>query len=94
MRSAFSTLVQIVAPPPKNRDAAVVNDEIKYNVDGLSREQAQDQEYFRYLTQVVSELEKDDDFKNVLHNATEEEIRTGKIAEKMELVGHHVRYSM
>jgi len=84
----------IEAPPPKEREQAEQNDKWKYNTEGLSKEQAQDQEYFRYLTQIVSELEKDPDFKEVLHNATEEDIRSGKIADNIHLVGHHIRQKL
>lgn len=83
---------QLVAPPPVERNQAEMTDNWKYNTEGLTKEQAQDQEYFRYLTQVVGELEKDADFKSVLNNATEDDIRSGKIAEHFDLVGHHIRY--
>lgn len=85
---------EIISPPPKDRESAEVNDKWKYNTEGLSKEQAQDQEYYRYLTQVISELEKDNDFKTVLSNATEEDIRSGKIADKLDLVGNHVRQKL
>merc|ERR1712080_550169 len=57
----------------------------------LSPAQLQDQEYFRYLTQVIQELEKDTNFKKVLNNTKEEDIKSGKIAEHIDLVGHDVR---
>merc|ERR1719427_89476 len=65
-----------------------------YNSDNMTKDQAQDQEYFRYLTQVVTELEKDPAFKAVLNNATEEDIKNGKIIEHMDLVNHGVRQKL
>ncbi|XP_057317281.1 nucleobindin-2-like isoform X1 [Hydractinia symbiolongicarpus] len=85
---------QLVAPPPVERNQAEMTDNWKYNTEGLTKEQAQDQEYFRYLTQVVGELEKDAEFKSVLNNATEDDIRSGKIAEHFDLVGHHIRQKL
>ena len=41
--------------------------------------------------QVVEILEEDEDFKKKLHNATEEDIRSGLIADRMDLVSHNVR---
>lgn len=84
----------IVAPPPKNRDKAELNDKWKYNTEGLSKEQAQDQEYFRYLTQVVSELEKDPEFKKKLSNASEEDIRSGKLADHIHIVDPSIRQKL
>lgn len=47
--------------------------------------------YHRYLQQVVSALETDPDFKKKLEAANETEIRSGKIANHLEFVNHHVR---
>lgn len=76
----FGLIHQYVAPPV-GKEKKEFEDSMRGNTDGLSKEQAQDQEYFRYLTQIVSELEKDAKFKDKLNNATEEDIRSGKIAE-------------
>lgn len=81
--------------PPVDRDEKEAQDAIYTdNTDNMTKEQAQDQEYFRYLTQVVTELEKDPAFKEVLNNATEEDIKTGKIVEYIDLVGHGVRQKL
>lgn len=56
--------------------------------DPKKREEA---EYLRYLGQVVEILEEDEDFKKKLHNATEQEIRSGEIADHVDLLSHKVR---
>lgn len=48
-------------------------------------------EYHRYLKEVVGALESDPDFRKKLEKADENDIRTGKIAEQLEFVSHHVR---
>ena len=48
-------------------------------------------EYLRYLGQVVEIMEQDEEFKKKLHNASEDDIRSGKIAEHFDLIGHQVR---
>merc|ERR1711973_685620 len=62
--------------------------------ENLSRSQAQDQEYFRYLTQVVQELEKDEKFREILNKTNEDDIKSGKLAEHIDLVGHNVRVKL
>jgi len=93
----FGTLLGLyVAPPVDRRDAKAekpMHEEL-YNTDNMTKDQAQDQEYFRYLTQVVTELEKDPAFKAVLNNATEEDIKNGRIIEHMDLVNHGVRQKL
>jgi len=51
----------------------------------------EESEYLRYLGQVVEILEEDEEFKKKLHNATEDDIRSGVIADRMDLVSHNVR---
>ncbi|XP_050425488.1 nucleobindin-2-like [Adelges cooleyi] len=48
-------------------------------------------EYNRYLREVVEALEKDEDFKKKLETADEADIRTGKIADELDYVHHHIR---
>ncbi|CAH1968832.1 unnamed protein product [Acanthoscelides obtectus] len=48
-------------------------------------------EYHRYLKEVVNALESDPDFRKKLEKADEHEIKSGKIAEELEFVSHHVR---
>lgn len=74
-------LVHEYVAPPVGKEKKQFEDSMRGNVEGLTNEQAQDQEYFRYLTQIVSELEKDEKFKAKLNNATEDDIRSGRIAD-------------
>ena len=85
-------LVQLYVAPPVGKEEKQQKEDFMYNTEGLTKEQAQDQEYFRYLTQVVGQLEKDEEFKKILNNASEEDIRSGKLAEHLDLVGNGVRY--
>lgn len=48
-------------------------------------------EYHRYLREVVSALESDPEFRQKLEKATEDDIRSGKIAGELEFVSHNVR---
>lgn len=43
------------------------------------------------MFQVVEILEEDDEFKKKLHNATEDEIKSGVIADHLDLISHKVR---
>lgn len=57
------------------------------NVNGLEDYM----EYHRYLKEVVNALESDPDFRTKLEKADEKDIKSGKIAEELEFVSHHVR---
>lgn len=48
-------------------------------------------EYERYLKEVVGLLESDPEFRKKLDAASEADIRSGKIAQELELVDHNVR---
>lgn len=48
-------------------------------------------EYHRYLREVVNALESDPEFRQKLEKATEDDIRSGKIASELEFVSHNVR---
>ncbi|XP_053953903.1 nucleobindin-2 [Anastrepha ludens] len=48
-------------------------------------------EYERYLKEVVDALESDVEFRKKLDKAPEADIRSGKIAQELEYVNHHVR---
>lgn len=50
-----------------------------------------DPEYARYLKQVIEILENDDEYVKKLLNASEEELRTGQVADDLDLVKHDVR---
>lgn len=62
--------------------------------DRAATNEAQDQEYFRYLTQVVGELEKDEKFKEILNKTNEEDIKSGKLAEHIDMLDHNVRMKL
>jgi len=86
----LTTFIAFHVAPPVKREEKQKQEEV-FKTEGLDKEQSQDQEYFRYLTQVVGELEKDPEFKDKLNNATEEDIKSGKIADHLDLIGHNVR---
>ncbi|XP_061392545.1 nucleobindin-2 [Musca vetustissima] len=48
-------------------------------------------EYERYLKEVVEALESDPEFRKKLDKAPEADIRSGKIAQELDYVNHHVR---
>lgn len=48
-------------------------------------------EYARYLRQVVEVLEKDEDYVKKLMNASDDDLRSGKVADDIDLVKHDVR---
>ena len=51
----------------------------------------EDPAYGKYLKQVIEILEEDENFSKRLENVTEEDIRTGKIAEEIDFASHSVR---
>lgn len=53
-----------------------------------------DPEYARYLKQVIEILEEDDEYVQKLMNATEDELRDGKVADDIEFVKHGVRMKL
>lgn len=81
---AIILLYGCAAPPvTKNKDAP--NEHA--DSDGLENYM----EYHRYLREVVNTLEADPEFKKKLEKASEDDIRSGKIAHELEFVNHHVR---
>lgn len=48
-------------------------------------------EYHKYLREIVNVLETDPDFKKIIEGASADDIKSGKIAEHLDLVGHNVR---
>ncbi|XP_044759218.1 nucleobindin-2 [Coccinella septempunctata] len=81
-----TTLLQTCYAPP-----------VKESVKEVPESQNKDEgienymEYHRYLSEVVQALESDAEFKEKIQKAPEEEIRSGKIADQLEFVSHHVR---
>uniref|UniRef100_A0A665WFJ2 Nucleobindin-2-like n=1 Tax=Echeneis naucrates TaxID=173247 RepID=A0A665WFJ2_ECHNA len=55
----------------------------EYNDTGLH--------YDRYLREVIDFLEKDQHFREKLHNTDMEDIKEGKLAKELDFVSHHVR---
>jgi hypothetical protein len=51
----------------------------------------EDPAYVKYLKQVIEILEEDENFSKRLENVTEEDIRSGKIAEEIDFASHHIR---
>ncbi|GAB6028605.1 Nucleobindin-1 [Chamberlinius hualienensis] len=47
--------------------------------------------YGKYLQEVMNYLEKDPSFKKYLEKATEEDISSGKLADQLQFVSHHIR---
>uniref|UniRef100_A0A665WE48 Nucleobindin-2-like n=1 Tax=Echeneis naucrates TaxID=173247 RepID=A0A665WE48_ECHNA len=47
--------------------------------------------YDRYLREVIDFLEKDQHFREKLHNTDMEDIKEGKLAKELDFVSHHVR---
>ena len=74
--------VLCVAPPVRKDKKKTVADE----TEGKG-----DPEYARYLKQVIEILENDDDYVKKLLNASEEELRSGQVADDLDLVKHDVR---
>lgn len=82
------------APPPlKNRD----DKDGKHDDDGVKKveeNEVYDQlelEYNRYLQEVVQALETDDKFRKMLETVKPEDIKSGKIAQNLDLVSMNVR---
>lgn len=77
-------IIQVCYAPPVTQKKEEEHDS---EVNGLEDYM----EYHRYLKEVVNALESDPDFRAKLEKADESEIRSGKIAEELEFVSHHVR---
>ncbi|XP_018322943.1 nucleobindin-2 [Agrilus planipennis] len=82
--SLFTILcLQVIVAPPVTKDKPQAEKEKEPIEDVM--------EYHRYLKEVVSALESDPEFRKKLEQANEEDIRSGKIANQLEFVSHHVR---
>ncbi|XP_077568980.1 nucleobindin-2a [Stigmatopora nigra] len=67
---------KIQEPPVKIEDAPSVDTGLHYD---------------RYLREVIDFLEKDEHFREKLHNTDMEDIKEGKLAKELDFVSHHVR---
>ncbi|CAG9862139.1 unnamed protein product [Phyllotreta striolata] len=81
----FICIVQLCGAPPVSQKKE--NHEEDSQVNNLEDYM----EYGRYLKEVVNALESDPEFRAKLEHASEDDIRSGKIAEHLEFVSHHVR---
>lgn len=72
------------APPVTQNKEEEKSDEPSENLEDYM-------EYHRYLREVVNALESDPEFRQKLEKATEDDIRSGKIAGELEFVSHNVR---
>ncbi|XP_021917817.1 nucleobindin-2 isoform X2 [Zootermopsis nevadensis] len=85
----FIVLQQAVSPPvtqkKKGHEDNKVDEEGEDDPNGILVE------YNRYLKEIVTALESDPEFKTKLEKAEESDIRSGKIADELEYVNHHVR---
>ncbi|KAK9871604.1 hypothetical protein WA026_012984 [Henosepilachna vigintioctopunctata] len=81
------TLFQLCYAPPVKEGSTNNKEQDDKNQPGFENYM----EYHRYLSEVVQALESDQEFKKKLEKAPEEEIRSGKIADELEFVSHHVR---
>lgn len=77
-------ILQVCTAPPVEKKKEEPEDS---EVNGLEDYM----EYHRYLKEVVHALESDPDFRAKLEKAEESDIKSGKIAEELEFVSHHVR---
>ncbi|CAG0917368.1 unnamed protein product [Notodromas monacha] len=84
-------LSSCVAPPPRNRDEKHPSDADPKNVSENEVYDALELEYNRYLQEVVQALEGDDKFRKMLETVDPEDIKNGKIAQKLDMVSLNVR---
>lgn len=57
----------------------------------VADEMAENLEYHRYLMEVIQVLENDQEFRAKVKEISEEDLRSGKIAEQLQFVSHNVR---
>ena len=79
------------APPVNVKKNSTQADATKPDPNDTSGWDKMELEYQRYLQEVVNALESDDDFRKKLEEAHVDDIRSGKIANQLNLVGHNVR---
>lgn len=91
--SVISTCLRPIVCPPVN--PAPVNpagggENEKMN-ETLDHDPVLQLEYHKYLREIVNILETDPEFKKIIESASADDIKSGKIAEHLDLVGHSVR---
>jgi hypothetical protein len=85
-----------VCPPvnpnaPKADDTAHATTHANSANETLEHDPILSLEYHRYLREIVNVLETDPAFKQMIENASADDIKSGKIASHLELVNHNVR---
>ncbi|XP_066151014.1 nucleobindin-2 isoform X2 [Euwallacea fornicatus] len=83
----FTSLLQTCFAPPVTQNVKENESPPDSGYGGLEDYM----EYHRYLKEVVNALESDPDFRQKLEKADEKEIKSGKIADELQFVSHHVR---
>lgn len=79
----FLCLIVVYSKPvPKEKEKEKNDEEWK---------KEEDPSYVKYLKQVIEILEEDEHFSKKLENVTEEDIRSGRIAEEIDFANHNVR---
>ncbi|XP_023016613.2 nucleobindin 1 [Leptinotarsa decemlineata] len=79
-------IAQTCFAPPVSQTKKEANEQ-ESEINGLENYM----EYHRYLKEIVNALESDPEFRQKLEKADESDIKSGKIADELELVSHHVR---
>ena len=87
----ISFIVFSVAPPVDKSAKSDRDGMYHLDTSNMTDKEAQEQEYYRYLHQIVGELHNDPAFAKAVDNVTEEDIKSGKVADLIDLVGHGVR---
>lgn len=87
---AVTLLVNVVVCPPVNPAAASTPGAEVVN-DTLEHDPVLNLEYHKYLREIVNILETDPEFKKIIDTASADDIKTGKIAQHLDLVGHNIR---
>lgn len=83
----FLVILQTCFAPPVTQNKKENQDQPESEYGGLEDYM----EYHRYLKEVVNALEADPEFRQKLEKADENDIKSGKIAEELHFVSHHVR---
>ncbi|XP_077419546.1 nucleobindin-2-like [Vanacampus margaritifer] len=76
---------------PISKDKTKINKEPEVNIEDAAASVDTGLHYDRYLREVIDFLEKDEHFREKLHNTDMEDIKQGKLAKELDFVSHHVR---
>ncbi|XP_037086650.1 nucleobindin-2-like isoform X3 [Pollicipes pollicipes] len=84
----YMALVAVAVAPPPHRQPQpppVAEEDININSETMGLE------YKNYLEEIVKLLEQDSKFKTILQNATDEDIKSGQVAEQLHVVDPAIR---